>query len=186
MQLALRRNKRRFQKLKGIFISHMHGDHVLGLPGVLSTMSLLGRKEALDIWGPPPLEEWLTKTWESIDAHLSFPIHVHSWTTDAVGLLHEGERYRLVSIPVKHRIACCGLRVEEHSLPWSLDGARSNKPIFLFMCGRHSSEANPSSLVAKRWNHRCGELRREIPAVTCSPQTQGLASLCCTLHKALR
>ena len=95
VQLALRRNKRRFQKLKGIFISHMHGDHVLGLPGVLSTMSLLGRKEALDIWGPPPLEEWLTKTWESIDAHLSFPIHVHSWTTDAVGLLHEGERYRL-------------------------------------------------------------------------------------------
>ena len=124
VQLALRQNKRRFQKLKGIFISHMHGDHVLGLPGVLSTMSLLGRKEALDIWGPPPLEEWLTQTWESIDAHLSFPIHVHSWTTDAVGLLHEGERYRILSIPVKHRIACCGLRVEEHSLPWSLDGAK--------------------------------------------------------------
>ena len=43
---------------------------------------------------------------------------------ESVGVIHEGERHRLLSIPVKHRIACCGLRVEEHSLPWSLDGAK--------------------------------------------------------------
>ena len=42
--------KRRFQKLKGIFISHMHGDHVLGLPGLLTTMSLLGRQAPIVIW----------------------------------------------------------------------------------------------------------------------------------------
>ena len=42
---------RRFQKLKGIFISHMHGDHVLGLPGLLTTMSLLGRQAPIVIWG---------------------------------------------------------------------------------------------------------------------------------------
>ena len=124
VQLALRKNKCRFQKLKGIFISHMHGDHVLGLPGVLSTMSLLGRTEAMVVWGPPQLKGWLAKTWDSIDAHLSFPIHVRQWTADAASVLHEGERYRLIGIPVKHRIPCCGLRIEEHSLPWTLNGTK--------------------------------------------------------------
>ena len=181
MQLALRQNKRRFQKLKGIFISHMHGDHVLGLPGVLSTMSLLGRKEALDIWGPPPLEEWLTKTWESIDAHLSFPIHVHSWTTDAVGLLHEGERYRILSIPVKHRIACCGLRVEEHSLPWSLDGAKVKQANLPFHVRQALKRGNPSNLVAKLKPSMWGTAPRDPRSYVFSSDTRPCQSL---LHAA--
>lgn len=127
VQLALRTNKRRFQKLKGIFISHMHGDHVLGLPGLLSTMSLLGRQEPMDIWGPPALKAWLHQTWDSIEAHLSFEMRVHVWSQDDVQTLHEEPHYRLLSIPVKHRIPCCGLRVEEHSLPWKLHGEKARE-----------------------------------------------------------
>ncbi len=125
VQLALRNSKRRFQKLKGIFISHMHGDHVLGLPGLLSTMSLLGRQEAIDIWGPQKLEAWLRHTWGSIQAHMSFEVNVHEWSPHEVQTLHEADHYRLRSIPVKHRIPCCGLRVEEHSLPWKLNGQKA-------------------------------------------------------------
>lgn len=127
VQLALRKNKIRFQKLKGVFISHMHGDHVLGLPGLLSTMSLLGRQEAIDIWGPPELEAWLRHTWGSIQAHLSFDVCVHVWSQTEVQTLHETDHYRLRSIPVKHRIPCCGLRVEEHSLPWKLNGQKARE-----------------------------------------------------------
>lgn len=127
VQLALRTHKRKFQKLKGIFISHMHGDHVLGLPGLLSTMSLLGRQQALDVWGPPGLKEWIDQTWVSIQAHLSFPVHVHCWDDESPNVLVEGERHRLVSIPVKHRIPCCGLRVEEHALPWKLKGMKAKE-----------------------------------------------------------
>ena len=127
VQLALRKNRRRFQKLKGVFISHMHGDHVLGLPGLLSTMSLLGRKDVLEVWGPPELEGWLRSTWKAIEAHMTFDVHVRPWSSTEELVLAETNRYRLTSIPVKHRVACCALKVEEHSLPWKLDGPKAGK-----------------------------------------------------------
>ena len=127
VQLALRKNKRRFQRLKGIFISHMHGDHVLGLPGLLSTMSLLGRTDSLDIWGPPDLGAWLQQTWKAIQAHLSFEIRLHSWSEERTEIFHEVKHFRFASIPVKHRIPCCGLRIEEHSLPWKLNGQKAKE-----------------------------------------------------------
>ncbi|MDA0945954.1 MAG: ribonuclease Z [Bacteroidetes bacterium] len=120
VQMALRREGLRFQRLRGIFISHMHGDHVLGLPGLLSTMSLLGRKSPLTVWGPPVLESWLRETWSMIGAHHTFDIHHHAWSLNDAMCLEMGSRHRLVAFPVKHRIACCGLRIEEHSLPWTL------------------------------------------------------------------
>ncbi|MDA0939592.1 MAG: ribonuclease Z [Bacteroidetes bacterium] len=127
VQLALRKNDRRFQKLRGVFISHMHGDHVLGLPGLLSTMSLLGRKETLDVWGPPELEAWMSATWKAIEAHKTFDIRFKTWSDSEPLILLETEKYRLVSIPVKHRIPCCGLKVEEHSLPWKLEGKKAGE-----------------------------------------------------------
>ena len=111
VQLALRRNKRKFQKLKGVFISHMHGDHVLGLPGLLSTMSLLGRREPLPVWGPDVLGPWLDATWHAIQAHMSFEVEFKPWG-DGVEVLEEGERHRLVCAPAKHRIPTRALRIE--------------------------------------------------------------------------
>lgn len=127
VQLALRKNRLRFQKLRGVFISHMHGDHVLGLPGLLSTMSLLGRKEPLEIWGPEDLEGWIRSTWRSIEAHMTFDVRFHVWSSDHPQVLVESERHRLTSVPVKHRIPCCGLKIEEHSLSWKLDGKRAGE-----------------------------------------------------------
>lgn len=125
VQLALRKNLKRFQKLRGVFVSHMHGDHVLGLPGLLSTMSLLGRKESLDVWGPPELGDWIRRTWKAIEAHMTFEVRFKTWSDTTPLVLLESEKYRLISIPVKHRIPCCGLKVEEHSLPWKLDGQKA-------------------------------------------------------------
>ena len=105
VQLALRKNKRRFQRLKGIFISHMHGDHVLGLPGLLSTMSLLGRTDSLDIWGPPDLGAWLQQTWKAIQAHLSFEIRLHSWSEERteIFLLQKASARRKKHLPLKEK-----------------------------------------------------------------------------------
>lgn len=127
VQLALRGERLKFQKLRGIFISHMHGDHVLGLPGLLSTMSLLGRQTPLTVWGPPELGPWLASTWSSIQAHFTFDVKVEVWQVGVAQVLHEAAKYRLVAFPVKHRLPTCGLRVEEHSLPWTLN---SEHPAF--------------------------------------------------------
>ena len=137
VQLALRRERLKFQKLRGIFISHMHGDHVLGLPGLLSTMSLLGRQTPLTVWGPPELGPWLAATWSSIQAHFAFDLHVEAWQEGRPQVLLEAAKYRLVAFPAKHRLPTCGLRIEEHSLPWTLN---SGHPAFLDLSHRQRRE----------------------------------------------
>jgi len=156
VQLALRKNKRKFQKLKGVFVSHMHGDHVLGLPGLLSTMSLLGRQEMLEVWGPPGLEHWMSQTWRSIEAHMSFEVRFREWKADVPETLVDADRYRLTSIPVKHRIPCCGLKVEEHSLPWKLDGMRAKRERLPFHVRQALKRGEPAehegkTLQPERW-----------------------------------
>ncbi len=66
-----------------VFISHMHGDHVLGLPGLLSSMSLLGRTNKVDIYGPPGIREFLERIFELVPATINYEIRVHE-------ILHEG------------------------------------------------------------------------------------------------
>ena len=55
VQLALRKNKRKFQKLKGVFISHMHGGPRLGTAGFVEHHVVVGRREPLPVWGPDAL-----------------------------------------------------------------------------------------------------------------------------------
>ena len=78
VQLALRNNKRRFQKLKGILSATCTATMCSGCPALM-TMSLLGRQEAIDIW---VLQNWTRGcvTWGSIQAHMSFEVKVHEWS----------------------------------------------------------------------------------------------------------
>ena len=69
-QIQLRKFKAKFQSIDHIFISHLHGDHFFGLPGLLSSMHLLGRKQTLTIYGPENLKsiiEAINKVSETID-----------------------------------------------------------------------------------------------------------------------
>ncbi|MBC7131030.1 ribonuclease Z [Candidatus Bathyarchaeota archaeon] len=66
-----------FHRKMKIFITHMHGDHVLGLPGLVQTMALLGRTEKLDIYGPAGIREFMEGISETVQFNLTFPLEIH-------------------------------------------------------------------------------------------------------------
>lgn len=126
-QIQLRRFKTKFQKIDHIFISHLHGDHFLGLPGLLASMHLLGRKQSLTIYGPPELELILSTVHKYSDTHLNYPItFVHTTDKEKV-LLFEDEKVEVYSFPLKHRIPCTGFLFKEKPVLRNIDKYQMEK-----------------------------------------------------------
>lgn len=112
-QMQIRRMKIRLQRIGHIFISHLHGDHYLGLIGLISSLHLLGRKTPLHVYGPAPLKELLDLSWKVSDTWLMFPLHFHETSMDGKQLLFEDRTMEVHSFPLKHRIDCCGFQFVE-------------------------------------------------------------------------
>jgi ribonuclease Z len=89
------------KKMK-IFITHMHGDHVLGLPGLLQTMALLNRERKLDVYGPPRINDFLQAIRETVQFVLTFPVEIHE--IERAGVVCDEEEYCIEAIRVKHVI----------------------------------------------------------------------------------
>jgi ribonuclease Z len=119
-QIQLRRYKLSFAKINRIFISHMHGDHVFGLFGLLSTFQLLGRKNELHIHGPGEINE-LVKFYEKyFGTEQSYRIRVHSLGYTRKMLIFEDERLEVFSFPLKHRVPTCGFLFMEKKAEMNL------------------------------------------------------------------
>ena len=89
-----------FQRHMMIFISHMHGDHVLGIPGMLQSMSLIGREKPLYIYGPEGLVEYIKAFSDSLGGP-SFPVILYE--INEPGIVRETEEYRVEAIRAIHR-----------------------------------------------------------------------------------
>lgn len=89
------------RKMK-IFITHMHGDHVLGLPGLMQTMALLNREKKLDVYGPPRINDFLQAIRETVPFGLTFPVEIHE--IEEAGVVCDEEEYRVEAIRSKHPI----------------------------------------------------------------------------------
>lgn len=115
-QIQLRRYKLGFAKINRVFISHLHGDHVFGLFGLLSSFQLLGRKNELHIHGPGEIRE-LVKFYEKyFGTEQSYRIKVHPLGYTRKMLIFEDERLEVFSFPLQHRVPTCGfLFVEKQS-----------------------------------------------------------------------
>ncbi|UJH66927.1 ribonuclease Z [Allomuricauda sp. SCSIO 65647] len=120
-QVQLRKNKIKFSRIDHIFISHLHGDHFFGLPGLISTYRLLGREKELHIYGPKGIKEAITLLMKLGDSWTNYPLHFHELSSKDAELIFEDEVVTVETIPLKHRIYANGFLFREKPAPRKLN-----------------------------------------------------------------
>lgn len=120
-QVALRRNKIKFARIKHIFISHLHGDHFFGLMGVITTFSLLKRTAPLTIYGPVGIKEVCLLQLKLTQGFTSYPLHFKELKSKEPELVYEDELVTVTTIPLKHRIYANGYYFQEKTGNRKLD-----------------------------------------------------------------
>jgi ribonuclease Z len=126
-QMQLRKYKARFQSVNHIFISHLHGDHFLGLPGLIASMHLLGRKNELTVYGPKELEEIVNLIHKFSETQLAYPLRFVHTQHETKQLIWEDEKVEVYSIPLKHRIKTTGFLFREKPFPRNIDKYKLEK-----------------------------------------------------------
>lgn len=117
-QIQLRRSRIGFNKIRAVFISHLHGDHCFGLIGMISTFGLQGRTAPLHVYSPKELEEMLMSQLKFFCTHLSFDVVFHAVDTSEQSVVYEDNSLTVETIPLEHRVPCCGyLFREKPTLP---------------------------------------------------------------------
>jgi ribonuclease Z len=119
-QIQLRRSKTRFGKINHIFLSHMHGDHVFGLFGVLSTFNLLGRKTPLHLYGHSDLSHLIDFYTNHFSPENAFPIILHKIVKRDFQLIHEDKLIEVYAFPLKHRVPTFGYLFREKERPYNI------------------------------------------------------------------
>lgn len=112
-QLQFRKSRLKFSRLNHIFISHLHGDHCFGLWGLISTLNLLGRTAELHIYSPRGLEALLLPTLAFFNRQMTYRVLFHEFDTDRPALIYEDRSLTVTTIPLRHRIPCCGFLFAE-------------------------------------------------------------------------
>lgn len=112
IQSAIRKYGVPLQKIDAICISHMHGDHVLGLPGLIGSMSLFGRNKPLRIFGPSSLQDYLRETLRWTHTHTKFPISIQECPESSTSVIDAWGDNSLLSVPVKHRVPAFGFTLK--------------------------------------------------------------------------
>ncbi len=116
-QLQMRRSKQKFSRLNHIFISHLHGDHCFGLLGLISTFGMLNRTAELHIHAHPDLEALLTPHLNYFCKGLPYKVIFHAIDPHKKDLIYEDRSITVHTIPLRHRIPCCGFLFAEKPRP---------------------------------------------------------------------
>ncbi|MCW3078776.1 ribonuclease Z [Segetibacter sp.] len=114
-QMQLARYKIRRGRINHIFISHLHGDHYFGLPGLINSMGLLGRETDLHLYAPPELQPIINLILTAANTTFSYTLHFHP--LDKEGLLVDNPKFSVEAFQVYHRIQCWGFIFREKKKP---------------------------------------------------------------------
>ncbi|MFG6687410.1 ribonuclease Z [Mariniflexile sp. HNIBRBA6329] len=112
-QVQLRKHKIKFNRIKHIFISHLHGDHFFGLVGLISTFRLLTRETDLHVYGPKGIKEVVTLQMKLADSWTNYNLIFHELTSENSELIFEDEEVEVHTIPLNHRIYTNGYLFKE-------------------------------------------------------------------------
>jgi ribonuclease Z len=91
-----------FHRKMKVFITHLHGDHVLGLPGLLQTMALMDRKEPVQIYGPVGIKDFLVCTKETLNFGLNYPVEINQILSE--GVVCDEEEYQVIAVKSNHAV----------------------------------------------------------------------------------
>ena len=112
-QVQLRTYKVKFSKINNIFISHLHGDHIFGLVGLLSTFNLYNREQELHIYGPKGIKEIVTLQFKLSNSWTKYALLFHELESKKSELIFEDEKVTVETIPLKHRVYTNGFLFKE-------------------------------------------------------------------------
>jgi ribonuclease Z len=112
-QIQLRCSRLAFTKIQAVFISHLHGDHCFGLIGMISTFGMLGRTAPLHVYAPADLGPMLDSQLAMFCTGLEFRVVFHAVDTTRSYTIYEDKSVTVDTLPLDHRIACCGFLFRE-------------------------------------------------------------------------
>ena len=125
MQIKFLRSKLGINKKMKIFITHIHGDHCLGLLGLLQTLSLMGRTKPIEIFGEPRLQEFILINQKILNFNVNYQITIH--TIQKEGLLVEEKDYLVKACLADHSILAFSFILEENRRPGIFNLERAHK-----------------------------------------------------------
>ncbi len=120
-QIQLRNAKAKFSRINHIFISHLHGDHVFGLIGLISTFQLLGKETPLYIFGPKGIQDFIMNQLKHTQARCSFELKFKELKSKESELIFEDDKVEVYTIPLDHRIYTNGYLFKEKVKPRRLN-----------------------------------------------------------------
>lgn len=125
-QVQLMRSGVKRSRIHSIFIGHLHGDHLYGIAGLLSTLHLDGRETPLNVFGPEGLRTFLNAAFRTSDLQFTFKLTVQEFPRGYRGRVLDEEEFCVDALPLDHSIFCLGWRFQEKPKPgiFNLDRAQ--------------------------------------------------------------
>lgn len=111
--MQLRKFRIKFSRIRHIFISHLHGDHFFGLPGLISSFLLLGRTAELHVYGPKGIKEAVLLLLKLGKTYTNYPLYFHELDSKEPQLIYEDEKVIVETIPLEHRVYTNGFYFKE-------------------------------------------------------------------------